>query len=1025
MPAIHIGDYDALTDRLLRRLAELGPTAPCMIVAPSRRMADRLERAAVESGLALFDKRFHTFHSLAHALVAESGGPPRRLVSDPVFHDRLVDSLLEAEPELGERFGGAARPRALAGALRSSLRDLIDAGVEPSLLEEHFGAELLKDEAEAARLSALLRLLTAYEARLERLGVMSSSGLIALAAELAPRSRLLGRLEEILYFGFYDLTGLQLSFFESVVARFPARAFIPYRRAHPAFRFADPFFEEKLLRFPVEEEGATDPRALGGALDGLFAPGVPGAAAPEGALRLLSASGARDELWAVAKEILGLVEEQGYRFDEIGVVARTLEPYRAAAAELFAENGIPCDIAADEPALRQPLAKAALNLLSMRRRDFPAAALEDLVGSPYFIGAAPRQVALYRRLIAHLGIRSGWLQWRKLEGRLGHELELYPESVRNGGRGARIPAEALDGLWTLVAGLEAELRGALPSWAEGAARARALLARTLQPPVPAERSEREAWDCVQRALDELVLFDLLGRAPDWDEFVEAFEDKLRRAAIAAPGRRGVRVLGAMDARGESFRALFLIGLKEKLFPRQVQEDPILREPARAALRHPAGHWIARKASGYEEERLLFYLAAASAREKLICVAPRSDESGKAEVPSLYLRELFRAAGRALTADGDDRVPREPLERLRRCAFTRLTPKEASLRLAASGVAPGPYLDAAGGSGALVDEGLAAAERIGGWGEPDSHDGLIGAPHDFLAELRGRGLSSTALEAYTECPFRFYAARVLGLGEKESLSEKGEFTPQARGTIYHRALERFYAAMDGRLGQDHRPQLARAVEETFAEFGWRELGVYPLLWESGKRVMSAHLESFVRWDLGELKRLGLTPFARERKLEAPLAARLPAGLEGLSLVGVIDRIERDESGRLRVVDYKRRTRKEKLEGLIEKGKLLQLPVYAELVSQTLGAPLLSAHLLAIEDSPETTGLAREQSYAGESWSADRESFLARVSALIEGIAAGRYPIRPADGEHGHCSRCEFPSVCRKGHAPSRARALRAR
>jgi len=180
---------------------------------------------------------------------------------------------------------------------------------------------------------------------------------------------------------------------------------------------------------------------------------------------------------------------------------------------------------------------------------------------------------------------------------------------------------------------------------------------------------------------------------------------------------------------------------------------------------------------------------------------------------------------------------------------------------------------------------------------------------------------------------------------------------------------------------------------------------------------------VRWDLGELARLGLKPVARETKLEAALAARVPESLAGLPLVGVIDRLDEDAQGRLRIVDYKRRSKKEKLEGLIEKGKVLQLPVYAELVGSSLGKPLLSAHLLGIEDSPETTGLPREQSYSGESASADRETFLARVAALVEGIAAGHYPIRPADGEHGHCARCEFDTMCRKGHAPSRARAAR--
>jgi DNA-3-methyladenine glycosylase I len=55
-----------------------------------------------------------------------------------------------------------------------------------------------------------------------------------------------------------------------------------------------------------------------------------------------------------------------------------------------------------EPILRQPLARACLDLLTLRRRDFPARAVEDLASSPYFASASPARVALWRRLHADL-----------------------------------------------------------------------------------------------------------------------------------------------------------------------------------------------------------------------------------------------------------------------------------------------------------------------------------------------------------------------------------------------------------------------------------------------------------------------------------------------------------------------------------------------------------------------------------------------------------------------------------------------
>ncbi|MDE2236713.1 MAG: hypothetical protein KGK30_02375, partial [Elusimicrobia bacterium] len=105
----------------LRGLAQPG-RGPLAVVAPSRRLAERLQRlACVESGLALLDVHFHTFHSLADALAQEAGGLPGPLVRDPAFFDAVLDGLLD---QAGRPFGGASRPKALASALRSSLSDL-------------------------------------------------------------------------------------------------------------------------------------------------------------------------------------------------------------------------------------------------------------------------------------------------------------------------------------------------------------------------------------------------------------------------------------------------------------------------------------------------------------------------------------------------------------------------------------------------------------------------------------------------------------------------------------------------------------------------------------------------------------------------------------------------------------------------------------------------------------------------------------------------------------------------------------
>ncbi len=986
-------DLEAAFVAKLRELAARPRRGPVLIVAPSRRMADRLERlAAVETGLSLVGFRFHTFHSLALEIVDEEGLGELALVSDPVFHDRVVDELLREGGFFGVSASGY-RPRALAGAVRASLRDLIDAGVSAEDIAENFGEAPVESEAERKRLAALLALSSAYERRLSELKVCSSSGVTREAARRCGDSRVLAAASEVLYYGFYDLTGLQLDFFEAVAARCETTLFFPYRRAHPAFRFADELFEEKLLARakPAPPAGASP--AAAAALDSLFRPEAAPAALGDDALRVISASGARDELWACAKEIARLVAEGYCAYEDVAVLARSLEPYRAAAAEVFAENEIPVDLRADEPLLRHPLAKCCFHLLMMRRRDFPAAAALDLLGSPYFKDGR----AGWRRLIEELGIRGGFLQWQgKLEARAAKD------------------ADAAS-LWELVSSWREELSRPGASWSDLSRRCETLLERRLRPVRPTPE-ESEVWEAVLSCVRSLAGFDRLGSVPRMEEFLECLEEKLRRASRpTASGARGVRVLDVMDARGDAFGVTFLLGLKERFFPRQIEEDALLRDATRDALRRAAGYSIARKLAGYDEERLLFYLAAASARKRFYCVYPRSDESGKAEVPSLYLRELCRCAGLPF-GERERRVPRQPADRLRESALDSLSPRELSLRLSLDGGdAPGA-LDALGRADPLLSAGLAALPRLNARGAPGPFDGIVGEPADYLERWRRRGVSPKALDAFAECPFAFFAQRLLELGSDDDALELGDFDGKTRGTIYHAILERFHggAPLDG------------AIEAVFQENDWKRLGLYPVLWRAAKEAMTENLRAFVAWDEARLRELGLRPLWREKEL----SGELPGG-GGLKLAGKIDRIDADAEGRkFWIVDYKSRwwgglrsSSQGRLAAEIAKGGMHQMPVYAELARQALGpgAEFLGASLRALEESPETTGLPREQRYDAAQEKAEAPAFWARVREAVGRISSGRFPISPQDGEFGRCARCEFSGVCRKGHGPSRQRA----
>ncbi|MFH2204798.1 MAG: PD-(D/E)XK nuclease family protein [Elusimicrobiota bacterium] len=1024
MLSVHYGPFQpSLEDAFLKEVADLHKDAAIpriAVITPSRRLADRLQRLiALEGGHACLGVTFHTFYSFALEVVSEAAPDGRAVVREPMFFDRLLDSLLD-KPAQG------VRPRGLAASYRASLKDLIDAGVgsgAAALLEEG----LIRDEEEKRRLKGLLDKLAAYEKRMRELDVMPPSGLTERAVrEVRRGSAALGRYSRLLYYGFYDLTGLQAEFFEAVAKEHPVTLFFPYRRGHPAFAFADRFFETRLHiggRAPQRLPESTAGRALGPALDALFAPGRSASVPPE-ALRFFSASGARDEAWRTGKEILRLVEGEGRSYDDIGVVARTLEPYRAAIEEAFSESHIPLCLRAEEPLLRRPAARLCMTLLTLARRDYPALAVLDLVGSPFY---RRRPGPHWRVLIERLRIHRGWLQWEGKLAPIAHaDFQLYPH-LQEAGRGTLVPRQEMAELWGLLCAWRERLAPAgTRKWSTWAAYARELLTDYFT------TDEDRGFQDFSEALGRFAAFDLLGEKVTFADFLETVEDRLSRLTRPEDGAPtgGVRVMSAMDARGESFGVLFVLGLKEGLFPRTVREDPLLRDASRVALNRDGGYWIGSKQAGYDEEKLLFYLLAASARDRLYCSYPRSDEDGRAQIPSIYLLDLCRAAGLSWPDAGRvEHVPRPPQQKLSLPHLAPyLSPKEASVAAALAGMDARPLHRALGFDASGFRALAVRVEVLNRYGKAGAMDGVIGPPDEFLKELRRAGLSPSSLETLARCPFQYYATKVLGLNEPEEPSASGVVSPAVKGEIYHALLRGFYSRLTKSgywsSGDSAFPEAELREEEqsVLVRYSWRELGVYPLLWIITLRGIRTNLRRFLLWDIARLREEGLTPRWLEKELRAEILPHLPKALAGMPFQGRADRIDTDGS-RFRVIDYKTRWRRDRLERLALKGELFQPTIYRELAARYFALEDMQPDgvvYLALEDAPEVNGKRVDHIFTEEEYAKGSKALLENLAESVERIAAGRFTIRPDDGAHGHCRWCSFGDMCRKNHGMTLAR-----
>src|SRR5689334_12918620 len=334
------------------------PLAPLAVIAPSKRLSDRLKELALEAvpeGIAAV--RFFNLFSFARTIYEESAAEGYTLLLDDLVPERLLRAILQRH-FAGERYLSRAllAPSSLLGALH----ELKAGGVDPgkalaALAEEELGHE------DAPKLAEILSLYKRFEDELRRRKFHERSDVIRLAADQAPRSAVLGGFKHVLYYGFYDLDQNQVDLLREVRRRVPCTVFFPYLES-PGYAYAKEFLNTVIVPMADEVQRLREE------------------APPHRAVRFAT-SGAHDEVWAAAKEILRL-SDSGVPYDQIGVVARTLDPYLPLIEAVFREHKIPFQSSGQHKLGRDPRVKAARLLFTLDA--FDRADLLDLLRSPVF-----------------------------------------------------------------------------------------------------------------------------------------------------------------------------------------------------------------------------------------------------------------------------------------------------------------------------------------------------------------------------------------------------------------------------------------------------------------------------------------------------------------------------------------------------------------------------------------------------------------------------------------------------------------
>ena len=537
---------------------------------------------------------------------------------------------------------------------------------------------------------------------------------------------------------------------------------------------------------------------------------------------------------------------------------------------------------------------------------------------------------------------------------------------------------------------------------------------------------------VQAVLEQLRPMSAVGPV-SLEEARDVVADRLRLLELDPPRARYGRVFvgGPQQARGRTFRVVFVPGLAERMFPQHPHEDPLMLDDE---VRAPLGADLIDQRGRLRLERLLLRLAVGAPSEKLWLSYPRLDTAeSRPRVPSFYALDVMRAItgripphgamqqqaaaeGRALLAwPAPDR------------AVDAIDDLEHDLAVLKSLIDVDPPASVRGHAHYLLrlNESLkrsVTARWARGRSQWTAYDGITrvtGMTRPILETKRlgARPYSLSALQKYASCPYQFLLSAIYKLEQPKDIEPLQKLDPLTRGSIFHEAQAAFFRQLkvDGRLPliPDAMPHALKTIDTALAavaaDYKEKLAPAIDRVWHDEIADIGRDLRVWVRrlpltdgWEPAYFEFAFGLPGDTGRD---PASVKDPVLVDGRFILrGSVDLIEMKRGSsniELRITDHKTGKNRTTWKTVIGGGSILQPVLYGLAVEQALGRPVKVGRLFYCTSAGQFTDHPiplNEQ---------NRRAGLEALEIIDRAIELGFLPAAP--GERS-CTWCDFLPVC---------------
>ena len=652
-------------------------------------------------------------------------------------------------------------------------------------------------------------------------------------------------------------------------------------------------------------------------------------------IELFLAKNQYSEVENVAKNIVKLVRDKGYRYNDISVITKDLDGYSNLCKAIFAKYDIPVFIDEKKDLNQNVLVKYMISLLNIFAKNWSVDSVLEYIKTGLVQDIEDDDIYIIENYALRWGIKGS--RWYNGDWIFYNETEEEQEKILH------IREKIIKPLL--------KFKNDLSNLKDVASITKAMYQFLIENSIDINMENRikeleeigeiekakeyeTSYKLIVEILDEIVL--VLGdKKVSFEKYADLLKIGLANTGLGKiPGTQDQVIVGDVDrSRSHKVKAVFIIGLNDGMFPSVNKNEGFFNDKDREILKTKGAELAKRTLEKLYDDNFNIYKAFSTSEEKLFLSYASSDLEGKSLRPSILVNRVKKIFPKLVEAsDVIERISDIVTEE---STFEELLEKISEFRDGKEiddiwFYLYNYYANSPEWKAKLENSLKALNYSI----EPEKIN------KDIIQKLYGDTLKTSVsrLEQYQSCPFSYYLKYGLNLSERE------EFKIQAidTGTFMHDVIDGFFDRLQEKninVKEIEAEEIGEIVDDIIEEkLGLKKNYIFTSI--PKYKVLASRLRKVVKksiiYMVDSLKYSDFGVMGHEMEFkngkEYPaIELKLENGKK-VEITGKIDRIDiakTPEGNYIRIIDYKSSAKDINLNEVVA-GLQLQLLTYLDAV-----------------------------------------------------------------------------------------------